>query len=422
MNFLDKARILSLTVAFASASSLVASVGKVMAQGAGTSAPTQAGAAPSGAASQSEAKPGARPETKPDAKSDTKPDTTAKPDTTTDAKPDAAPETRPSGATPEAKADAKPDAQTDAKAPANAPAAVKPDDRYRIGPGDVLEIRVYNRPQLSMEATRVDARGVIRIPMIDDELRAACQTEIELAQEIASRYRKYQRNPQVFVFVKEYNSQPVSVIGAVDKPGRFQLQRRVRLLELVSSVGGPTDKAGIRIQVAHTNSGPACDPSGALVSREQAGSAAGDAFADFEVYSLSETMQGDPKANPYIQPGDVITVPEAEQAFIVGNVVRPSPITLKNPTTVSQAIAMAGGVLPDSNVNRVRILRQEPGAQTKTELFVNLRSISQQQSDDPQLQAGDIIEIATLSGRKILRSILGGAGPSLATLPVYVLR
>lgn len=314
-----------------------------------------------------------------------------------------------------------------ATAPAQAGAAptgaapqtgIKVDDRYRIGPGDVLEIRVFNRPQLSLDATRVDAQGVIRLPMVEEDIHAACQTETELAKEIASQYRRYQRNPQVFVHVKEYNSQPVAVIGAVEKPGRFQLQRRVRLLELISFVGGPSDKAGTRIQVAHMNSGPTCDPSGALIPQKESV----DGLGDFEVYSLAQTMEGDHKANPYIQPGDVITIPEAEQAFVTGNVYRPSSVLFKTDVSVSQAIAMAGGVLPDTNINRIRIIRQESGARNKTEIFVSLKAISQHQADDVILQPGDIVDVPTSSGKRILRSILSGAGPTLASLPIYVLR
>ncbi|MBP6822031.1 MAG: polysaccharide biosynthesis/export family protein [Acidobacteria bacterium] len=289
------------------------------------------------------------------------------------------------------------------------------DDRYRIGPGDLLEIRVFNRPQLSLESARVDARGMIRMPLIEEDLQAACRTESDLSKEIAAGYRKYQRNPQVFVFIKEYNSQPVAVIGAVDKPGRFQLQRRVRLLEMISLVGGPTEKAGTRVQVAHMGNGLICDSSGKLTTNQEG-------LGDFEVYGLAETLQGGYKSNPYLQPGDVITVPEADQAFVVGNVLKPSPVMLKMPTTISQAIAMAGGVLPDSNLNRIRIIRQEPGARRKSELFVSLTAINQKQTEDPLLQSGDIVDVATLSGRKFMRSLLGGAGPTLASLPLYVFR
>lgn len=306
-------------------------------------------------------------------------------------------------------------AQAGAATAAATPAESKPDDRYRIGPGDVLEIRVFNRPQLSLDAARVDARGVIRMPLIEEDLQAVCRTESDLAKEIAVRYKKYQRNPQVFVYIKEYSSQPVAVIGAVEKPGRFQLQRRARLLELISLVGGPTDKAGTRIQVAHMGNGLSCDPSGNPVINEED-------LGDFEVYGLAETLQGNYKSNPYIQPGNVITVPEADQAFIVGNVYKPAPIFLKVPTTLSQAIATAGGALPDSNLKRIRVIRQEPGKRNKSELFVNLTAINQKQAEDPVLQSGDIVEVATHSGKKFMRNFFGGAGATLTSLPLYVFR
>src|SRR5574341_1237856 len=70
-----------------------------------------------------------------------------------------------------------------------------PDTRYRIGPGDVLDVRVARAPELSRDAVRVDQGGNIRMPMLDEEIPAACLTEAELAQSIAKLYRKYKNNP-----------------------------------------------------------------------------------------------------------------------------------------------------------------------------------------------------------------------------------
>src|SRR5262249_40093520 len=101
---------------------------------------------------------------------------------------------------------------------------------YRIGPGDILDIRVFGRPEMTKDV-RVDNFGRIRLPFLE-EMQAACLTEAALAAIITEKYKKYLRDPQVDVMVKEYRSQPVAVIGAVSTPGRFQLQRRIRLLEL----------------------------------------------------------------------------------------------------------------------------------------------------------------------------------------------
>src|SRR5678816_1845550 len=126
------------------------------------------------------------------------------------------------------------------------------DDRYRIGPGDVLDIRVYNRPQLSREAVRVEGNGIIRMPLVDNDIQAACLTEGELAKEISSRYARYYKNLQVDVFIKEYHSRQVAIIGAVNEQSRFELQRRVRLLELLTYAKGPSSKAGQTINVVHS--------------------------------------------------------------------------------------------------------------------------------------------------------------------------
>ena len=134
------------------------------------------------------------------------------------------------------------------------------DDRYRIGPGDVVDIRIYNRPQLSREAVRVEGNGMIRMPLIETEIQAACRTEGELAKEIATLYAKYYRNLQVDVFIKEYHSRQVAIIGAVNEQGRFELQRRVRLLELLTFAKGPSAKAGQTINVVRSAAPSLCKP------------------------------------------------------------------------------------------------------------------------------------------------------------------
>jgi polysaccharide export outer membrane protein len=289
-----------------------------------------------------------------------------------------------------------------------------PEDRYRIGPGDVVDIRVFNKPQFSRESVRVDGRGMIRMPLIKGEIQAACRTEEELAREITTRYLEYLRNPQVDVFIRDYQSQPVSVLGSVRLPTRFQLQRRVRLLELISHAGGPNDNAGRTIQVVHTATPSMCETAAQTEDDESATSV-------LDNYKLSETLKGEASANPYVRPGDVVSVSEAEQAFIVGNVLRPSVIPLKEPTTVSRAIAMSGGTMPDTKSDRVRIVRQPPGSTNKTEIFVDLKAIDKQKAEDIVLQAGDIVDVPTSGAKRLLRSLVGAVIPSVAQLPVRVI-
>ena len=286
--------------------------------------------------------------------------------------------------------------------------AQQQDDRYRIGAGDVIDVRIYNRPQLSRDAVRVEGNGMIRMPLIETEIQAACLTEGELAKEIATRYTKYYRNLQVDVFIKEFHSRQIAIIGAVNDQGRFELQRRIRLLELLTYAKGPSPRAGQTINVVHSSAPSLCKKDD-------------DEIGAFASFRLSDTLLGDPKANPYLEAGDIVTLPEADQVYVVGNVFMPLTIPLKEPITVSRAIAMAGGTRQDTKKDKIRIVRQEPGAQTKKEMLVDLSAIEKRQAEDIQLQPNDIVDVPTSAGRSLLRGLIGGGTQSLTQLPVRVI-
>ena len=281
------------------------------------------------------------------------------------------------------------------------------DDRYRIGPGDVLDIRVYNRPQLSREAVRVEGNGMIRMPLVENDIQAACLTEGELAKEISTRYARYYKNLQVDVFIKEYHSKQVAIIGAVNEQSRFELQRRVRLLELLTYAKGPSTKAGQTINIVHSSAVSPC--------KQQT-----DDATAFSSYKLSDVLQGDPKSNPYLEAGDIVTLPEADQVYVVGNVFMPLTIALKEPITLTRAIAMAGGLRQDTSKDKIRILRQEPGTTIRKEITVDLNAIEKKRSDDLALAPNDIIDVPTSAGKSFLRSLIQGVGPSVGQLPVRV--
>ena len=295
--------------------------------------------------------------------------------------------------------------------PPSAQVASEPANRYRVGPGDVLDIRMFKHPELSRDGVRVDGGGMIRMPLIECEIAAACKTEGELAKDIASRYLKYYRNPQVDVFVKEYHSREVAVIGAINDQGRYQMQRRITLLELLTFAKGPSDKAGQTINIVRGPQSALCGAKG-----EQTEEASG-----FISLRLNDTLRGEAKANPYIQPGDIVTVPEADQVYVVGNVYHPQALPMKDPITVSRAVAMAGGPVQDAKTDHVRIVRQQPGGTTKTEIVVNLGAISRKQAEDVALQPNDIVEVPTSAGKSLMRSLLGAVAPAAAQLPVRVI-
>ena len=287
--------------------------------------------------------------------------------------------------------------------------AQQADDRYRIGAGDVLDIRIYNRPQLSREAVRVEGNGMIRMPLIEAEVQAACLTEGELAKEIATRYAKYYRNLQVDVFIKEYHSRQVAIIGAVNDQSRFELQRRVRLLELFTYAKGPSAKAGQSVNIVHSTNAAPC--------KQQTEN---DDATAFSTYKLSDVLEGKPESNPYLEAGDIVTVPEADQVYVVGNVFMPLTIPLREPITLTRAIAMAGGLKQDTKKDKIRVLRQEPGSAVRKEITVDLYAIEKKRSEDLALAPNDIIDVPTSAGKSFLRSLVQGVVPGVGQLPVRV--
>jgi polysaccharide export outer membrane protein len=251
---------------------------------------------------------------------------------------------------------------------------------------------------------------MVRLPLIG-EVKASCLTESELARSIGKSYLEYLKNPNVEVFIKDYQSKPAMVIGAVRAPGRFQMQRRVSIIEMLSLAGGATEAAGGRIEVKHAADSPICGED-TTVQAEMV-----------EWFEMKELMRNndDGKPIPYVRPGDTINVLEANKAFIVGNVLHPREVALKEPTTVSRAVAMAGGSLPDSKLDKVRILRQVSAEDTtKTELIVNLRAINRQQAEDVLLRENDIVEVPTASGKKFLRGLLNTISPTISRTAVRV--
>jgi len=282
-------------------------------------------------------------------------------------------------------------------------------DRYRIGPGDVLDIRIFNRPQLSRDAVRVEGSGMIRMPLVDGEIQAACKTEGELAQDIKTRYLKFYRNPQVDVFIKEYHAREVAVIGAINEQGRYQMQRRLRLLELLTYAKGPSDKAGQTINIVRAPRSGLCNN----------GAIAGDEGGSFISLRLNDTMRGEERANPYVEPGDIVTLPEADQVYVIGNVYSPKTLPLKEPITVSRAVAMAGGPLRDSKTDRVHIVRQQQGGEA--EIFVDLKAIDQQKAPDVALLPNDIVEVGSSTGKTILNMLTGAAPAALSNSVIRVI-
>lgn len=315
------------------------------------------------------------------------------------------------------------------------------DQSYRIGPGDLLDIRVFRRPEFSTEA-RVNNQGRIRLPFLE-EVQVACLTEAQLTRLAEEKYKKYLREPKVDVFIKEYKSQPVAVIGAVAHPGRFQLQRRVRLLELVTFAGGTTQNVGNTIHIIRNGEVDYCIGKDELKADMEAPTVAADskiAEAKSEnpaqnlpatqnlptqsliAVNLRELLAGANELNVYIRPGDVVSIPEADQIFVTGSVVKPGAYALTNKVTLTQAVALAGGINMEGAKNRIRLVRPVPGTEKRKETVYNLDDILKRKVEDVALLPNDIIEVPGSTARVASRNLLGVSISMLSALPFFILR
>jgi hypothetical protein len=183
--------------------------------------------------------------------------------------------------------------------------------------------------------------------------------------------------------------------------------------------GGPTANAGHTVHLLSTQPNAGC---AALHQRPRS---VEDSNALSEgntaTFNLMELSQGK-SINPFVRQGDVITIPPAEEAIIVGNVVRPAAVPLLEPLTLSRALAMVGGVLPNSRKEKIRVTRRLAGRTSTTELLIDLKDQDKSKGVDFLLQGGDIVEVSTKTGlQAVLTGLVKTMLPTATSLPIRVI-
>lgn len=277
---------------------------------------------------------------------------------------------------------------------AAAAAAEARDDRYRIGYQDVLNIQIFRHPDLGIEAT-VNPNGMIYLFRLEEPIVAVCKTERELARDIENAYKvKYLKNPQVNVIVREQKSQAMSVIGAVEKPGKYFVSKRVHLLELIALAGGPNKESGTRVMVARTGSTSNCRMPDSVVSDD----------VTVLGFKMREIQEG--KRMLWMQPGDIVSVLDADMVYVYGNVIKPGEVKFREPITLRQAIASSQGLKPATDKSVVRVLRQIPDSIERKELIYNLSEIDKGRGSDPYLEPNDIVAVSKDSTKAILNGVV----------------
>lgn len=289
-------------------------------------------------------------------------------------------------------------------------------ENYKIGPGDVIDVIVSKNEILSRTGVRVSNLGTVQLAMMDADMPAACLTERQLADAVKEKYLKLMVDPYVNVAVREFNSNPVAVLGAVNSPGRFQLQRSIRLVELLTFVNGTSANAGRTVEILRNSRRPRCEGTKFVVPE--------DGEDELVSVDLSDAFKGGEEANPIIVPGDIVRISDAAQinAYILGNVKSGMAINLKDPVTLTQAIAMAGGTTSGAQLDKVKIRRLIPGTINRDEMIANVKEINQRKRDDILLQPNDIVDVPGPTGaKKFFGDLLKTIVPTITQLPVRVI-
>lgn len=278
---------------------------------------------------------------------------------------------------------------------------------YLLGPGDVVDVRVFGQPDLNTTA-EVDSEGNISsLPFLESPIRARCRTEKDVQKDIAAAYGKYLKSPQVSVRITERKSrQPATVFGAVRQPTRIQMMRKVRLNEVMAASGGFTERASGTIQILHTEPIMCPEP-----GEEAAAAPIEGTKIPLEIVKVDDLKAGRAEANPFIRPGDYIIVTEAEPVYITGSVNSPQGVFMRDHLTLSTALAMVGGIKKEAKANEVRIYRLQPGSPDRSTMLVDLTAIKKGQKPDFLLQAFDVIEVpeaGLFSAQRLPATIFGG--------------
>ena len=198
---------------------------------------------------------------------------------------------------------------------------------YKIGPDDVIEISVFLVEELN-KTVRITGDGYILLPLV-----GALHVEGKTVQEVQNLLtrelgEKYLQDPQVNVFVAEYRSHQVAVLGAVAKPNIYNIKRPRSVLEMVSMAGGLTKEAGNRIRIQR-----------GIIDEES-----GELAAESLIVDLQPLIEGlNKETTLLLSGGDSIMIPKAGAVFLEGQVFKPGAYPLTSGTTVLKALSMAGG-------------------------------------------------------------------------------
>ncbi len=262
---------------------------------------------------------------------------------------------------------------------------------YKIGPEDLLDISVFEDEKLN-KTVRVSSQGNVSLPLLG-VMRVKGLTSDELEKEIRDLLaEKYFTDPHVSVFIKEYRNQRISVMGAVEKPGAYDVTGQKTILDILALAGGLKQDAG---QLLFLIRPPQLEDEPAKVKKES-----GDPMPRTYMIDLDGLLtRGELALNMPLVHGDVINIPVSGKIFVGGEVKSPGGFPVGRRLTLSQAVALAGGLAPKAAGSGTKVFRYTGNGSGKDILTADIYAIQKGQEEDLQLKENDIV-IVPMSGTK----------------------
>jgi polysaccharide export outer membrane protein len=282
-------------------------------------------------------------------------------------------------------------------APSKQATQASPND-YLVGPEDLLEVQFFGQEDLNRQV-RVNGEGEVTLPLVG-VVKVAGFSPKTIEKRLMTAYgSNYLRDPQINLFVKEYRHQRVSVTGAVDKPGYYEIIGPRKLMEILAMAGGlqdkgPNSKAGDVVHVIRQHGSPQ------------------NMFIDLKQLQV----QGNPELNISIHNGDVVHVPFAGNAYVLGGVRNPGCVAVRDNLTLSQALALSGGMDPLLATKQVSVMRLDENRRPIT-ITAHLNKILSRQEPDVPLKDNDVVVVNISSFKKglyVFNKLLPGGGGSVS--------
>lgn len=271
-----------------------------------------------------------------------------------------------------------------------------------IGTGDVLHVDVFDVPELSRDV-RVSDSGDISYPLIPGKIAAAGLTPFQLEEKIEQLLVEngLVSHPQVSVFVKVQNSQPVTIVGAVAKPMVYQVIRPTTLLEVLADAGGIADDAGSVVIITR--------PTHSEAAKDESNNGASDPPSDTQTITiqLQDLLEsGNSAFNIPIYGGDTISIPRGGIIYVMGaGVAQPGGYVLQShgePITVLKAVALAHGLSGYAKADDAVIFRTNPATGQKDQIPIRIKAIEKHKTEDVAMKSNDILYVPDSAGRKVL--------------------